>query len=417
MPTKAQFTEMSVEFKIALRYLFSKKKQSAINIISSICAGGICVATIALVCILSVYNGFQSLVADLYSAFDPDIRISCVNSKTFSYSDSVSALVNGVDGVALSSPILEDGAILLNDSKQVSIRLCGVEQSYLKLISVDSVTYRGVFNIGTPDVPYLVVGAATAAQLETSVHFVSPVTVFTPIHDAKINLANPDGAFNQIELFVAGVYSVHQQDTDSRFAFLPISTARALFGQDSLCCTHIDIKTSKDIEKTKELLVSKLSELTTDLQFKVETKTELHAEFYKMLKVEKWITFLILFMVLMVAVVNIIGSLSMLIIEKKEDIKTLRFLGADNTMVRKVFLLEGWLISALGCLIGVVAGVVLCALQSWFGIIKLSEGGDFVVDAYPVVVNPLDVLVVLFTVLLVGGLVAWIPTKFATKQE
>lgn len=404
---------MRFELRVALRYLFSKKKQNAINIVSGVCATGICVASLALVCILSVYNGFQSVVGDLYSSFDPDLRIRPKEGKIYPDSLPQIAEIKKIKGIKTQASVLEDGAVLMNGEKQTSVSLCGVDANYYNIINKD-VVYAGEFNVGKDDVPYMVLGVALAAQLNASVHFVQPITVYAPIHDAKLNISNPEGAFNQMQIFVSGLYSVNQQETDSKFAFIPINVAREMYGYGAHDITHIDLKledgvNTASIQKEIENLLSDVEGYT----FEVLDKETLHADFYRMLQVEKWVTFLILFFVLMIAIVNIIGSLSMLIIEKKNDIQTLKHLGATNGTIRRIFLLEGWLVTAIGCIAGVILGLLLCGLQSWFGIIRLSEGTDFVIEYYPVDVHFWDIIIIIISVLSIGLLTAWYPTKYA----
>lgn len=404
---------MRFELRVALRYLFSKKKQNAINIVSGVCATGICVASLALVCILSVYNGFQSVVGDLYSSFDPDLRIQPKEGKI--YPDTLPQIkeIRNIKGIKAQAPVLTDDVILMNGGKQTSATLCGVDGNYSRIIKED-VVFAGEFNVGKDDTPFMVLGVALAAQLNANTHFVEPVTLYTPIHDAKLSVANPEGAFNQMQIFVSGLYSVNQQETDSKFAFIPINVAREMYGYEPHDISHIDIKTEDgaDIKKIKREIEQTLSD-TEGYTFEVLDKETLHADFYRMLQVEKWVTFLILFFVLMIAIVNIIGSLSMLIIEKKGDIQTLKHLGATNSTIRRIFLLEGWLVTVIGCLAGVVIGLLLCGIQSWFGIIRLTEGADFVVKYYPVDVQIIDIIVIIFSVLAIGLVTAWYPTKYA----
>lgn len=404
---------MRFELRVALRYLFSKKKHNAINIVSGVCAAGICVASLALVCILSVYNGFQSVVGDLYSSFDPDLRIQPKEGKIYPDSLPQMAEVKKIKGIKTHASVLSDGAVLMNGEKQTSVTLCGVDANYYKIVNKD-VVYAGEFNVGTNDVPYMVLGVALAAQLNASIHFVQPITVYAPIHDAKLSISNPEGAFNQMQIFVSGLYSVNQQETDSKFAFIPINTAREMYGYGPHDITHIDIKVEEgtDIASIQKQIKSILYD-ADGYTFDVLDKETLHSDFYRMLQVEKWVTFLILFFVLMIAIVNIIGSLSMLIIEKKNDIQTLKHLGATDNTIRRIFLLEGWLVTAIGCLAGVVLGIFLCCLQSWFGIIQLSEGTDFVIKYYPVDIQILDILIIIISVLSIGLITAWYPTKYA----
>ena len=399
---------MNLPFFIAFRYLFSKKTHNTINIISMICAGGICVATLSLVCTLSVYNGFQQLIATLYNSFDPDLKITLVEGKTFDVNTPEIQQLKTLDFVSAVAEVLEENALIRNKEKQAPVTLKGVSPEYLHLINPDSVMYSGGFVLSKDGEDYVVVGAALASQVDASVHFLYPVSLYAPKYKATINLSNPERAFNERNLFVSGIYAINQQDIDSKYAFVPIDFARELFDCGEIA-TAIELNVTKgtNIRHAKDELRRLLGN-----QFLIQDKKEQHEEFYRMMKIEKWITFLILSFILLIAVFNVIGSLTMLIIEKKNDIQTLRNLGANSRLIRTIFLLEGWLITVFGALLGLAIGLILCLMQQFFGIVKLNTGGmpdAFIVDAYPVHVEWPDVLLILFTVLFIGFVVVWYP--------
>ncbi len=399
---------------IASRYLFSKKKHNVINIISMICVVGICVATVALVCTLSVYNGFQQLISGLYNSFDPDLRITLVEGKTFDASLPEMKRLRNLDCVDVMAESLEENAMIRNKGKQTTITVKGVTSDYVRLIRPDSVVTSGNFMLEDGDHRFAVIGAASSSLIDAGVFFVNPVSLYAPKYDVKVNVANPEAAFNESDIYVSGVYSVNQQEIDNKFAFVSIDFARQLFNYGEVISTiELKLKPGADLESAKEIVASVMGP-----SFKIQDKHEQHEEFYRMLKIEKWITFLILFFILLIAIVNVVGSLTMLIIEKKRDIRTLLSLGASRKTVRNIFLLEGWLVSAFGAVFGVVIGLVLCLMQQHFGLLKLNNGGNsnsFIVDAYPVLVDWSDILVVLGSVLLVGFLVAWYPTRYIGK--
>ena len=400
---------MKLPLFIALRYLFSKKTHNAINIISMICAGGICVATLSLVCTLSVYNGFQRLVSQLYNSFDSDLKITLVEGKTFDVNAPEIKQLKTLDFVSVAAEVLEENALIRNKEKQAAVTIKGISPEYLQLIVPDSILHSGYFVVSKEEDDYMVIGAALASQLDVGI-FVNPVSIYAPKYKAKINLSNPEKAFNDRQLFISGVYSVNQLDIDSKFAFVSIDFARELFEYgEKATAIELNLKKGVNINRAK----GELHHLLGD-KYLIQDRKEQHEEFYRMMKIEKWITFLILSFILLIAIFNVIGSLTMLIIEKKNDIQTLRSLGANSRLIRTIFLLEGWLITVFGALLGLVIGLILCLLQQIFGIIKLNNGETpdaFIVDAYPVYVEWSDISLILFTVLFIGFVVVWFPTK------
>lgn len=407
---------MRLQLFIALRYLFSRKDHNAINIISAICAGGICVATLALVCVLSGYNGFQQLIQGLFNSFDPDLKITLVEGKTFSSHDERVEQVKALDFVKVACDVLEENALIRSKDRQTMVAVKGVTENYATLTNVRDVMQAGAFILREEDDYYVVVGGALANQIGAGLGFMRPISLYAPKHDVKVNLANPEKAFSEEQLFLMGVYGTNQLEIDSKYAFVDIAFARRLFSFDEGEVTAVELALSDDVdrEEAQRIITEKLGD-----DFWVQNKEEQHEGFYRMMKVEKWISFLILIFILLIAVFNVVGSLTMLILEKKADIVTLRNLGATQGFVRQVFLLEGWLISVFGTLIGVSLGLILCGLQQWLGIIKLNSGdeGGFVVDAYPICVRWTDVLLILLSSLLIGLLISWFPTKYMAGKD
>jgi len=405
---------MKLPFFIALRYLFSKKTHNTINIISMICAGGICVATLSLVCTLSVYNGFQQLISKLYSSFDPDLKITLVEGKTFDVNAPEIRQLKTLDFISIAAETLEENALLRNSEKQVAVTVKGVSEEYLRLITTDSVLHGGYFVLSVEDENYAVIGAALASQLDVGV-LVTPVSIYAPKYKAKVNLSNPEKAFNERQLFVSGIYSINQQDIDSKFLFVSIDFARELFDYgEKATSIELNLKKGAGTNRAK----AELQRILGD-NYLIQDRQEQHEEVYRMLKIEKWITFLILSFILLIAVFNVIGSLTMLIIEKKNDIQTLRSLGASYRLIHTVFLLEGWLITVFGALLGLVFGLILCLIQQFFGIIRLNNGETpdaFIVDAYPVHVSGMDIFLILVTVLLIGFVVVLYPARQIKKN-
>ncbi len=405
---------MRLQLFIALRYLFSKKSHNIINIISMICAGGVCVATIALICTLSVYNGFQNIISGVISSFDPDLKITLAEGKIFDLSEPQQKLQT-IEPIELICPVLEETALIRGKEKQTFVTVKGVPHNYNEAVNADSVIEAGKFKLEDENGIYTVLGAALFNQIDASVGYDNPVSFYAPKYATKVNIANPNQSFNTQYAYISGIYATHQFEIDSKYAFLPLQYAQEIFNYNGLVSAlEIKIK-GDDIESAKTAIQKALGE-----KYVVQDKMEQHQDFYKMMKIEKWITFLILFFILMIAVVNIIGSLTMLILEKKNDIQTLKHLGATSSFIQQVFLLEGWLISALGTIAGLAIGLILCLIQEYFGIIKLGNGSDdgtFFIQAYPVYVQWTDILIILTTTLIAGLFIAWIPTRYIKKKE
>lgn len=405
---------MRLQLFIALRYLFSKKSHNIINIISMICAGGVCVATIALICTLSVYNGFQNIISGVISSFDPDLKVTLAEGKIFDLSEPQQKLQT-IEPIELICPVLEETSLIRGKEKQTFVTVKGVPHNYNEAVNADSVIEAGKFKLEDENGIYTVLGAALFNQIDASVGYDNPVSFYAPKYATKVNIANPNQSFNTQYAYISGIYATHQFEIDSKYAFLPLQYAQEIFNYNGLVSAlEIKIK-DDDIESAKTAIQNALGE-----KYVVQDKMEQHQDFYKMMKIEKWITFLILFFILMIAVVNIIGSLTMLILEKKNDIQTLKHLGATSSFIQQVFLLEGWLISALGTIAGLAIGLILCLIQEYFGIIKLGNGSDdgtFFIQAYPVYVQWTDILIILSTTLIAGLFIAWIPTRYIKKKE
>lgn len=405
---------MRLQLFIALRYLFSKKSHNIINIISMICAGGVCVATIALICTLSVYNGFQNIISGVISSFDPDLKVTLAEGKIFDLSEPQQKLQT-IEPIELICPVLEETALIRGKEKQTFVTVKGVPHNYNEAVNADSVIEAGKFKLEDENGIYTVLGAALFNQIDASVGYDNPVSFYAPKYATKVNIANPNQSFNTQYAYISGIYATHQFEIDSKYAFLPLQYAQEIFNYNGLVSAlEIKIK-DDDIESAKTAIQNALGE-----KYVVQDKMEQHQDFYKMMKIEKWITFLILFFILMIAVVNIIGSLTMLILEKKNDIQTLKHLGATSSFIQQVFLLEGWLISTLGTIAGLAIGLILCLIQEYFGIIKLGNGSDdgtFFIQAYPVYVQWTDILIILSTTLIAGLFIAWIPTRYIKKKE
>jgi len=407
------FRGLSFSFRIARRYLFSKKSHNAINIISGISAAGVGVGAMALVCVLSVFNGFELLISDMFSSFDPDLKIVLTHGKTFDDNTAEFNRVRKLKTVAYFTEVVEENALLRFKNKQMPATIKGVSDDFRKMTRIDSIMYDGTFILNDGAFERAVPGVGVAAILGLGAHFIDPLYIYAPKRTSKINLLRPENSFNQLGTFVSGIFSVKQLQYDDHYVLVSIKLARELFEYDASKVTSIELKLAKgaDPDQAKAQIKKILGP-----DFQIKNRYEQQESFFKIMKIEKWFTYLILCFILLIASFNIIGSLSMLIIDKKDDIETLRSLGANNQLIKRIFLFEGWLISLVGAVSGIVLGGLLCLLQQHFGILKLGTG--YVVDAYPVVTNGADLLLVFVTVLIMGFLAAYYPVRYIrTKQN
>lgn len=408
---------MNFPFYIARRYLFSKKSHNAINVISGVSVCGIALATLALVCTLSVFNGFQDLVTTLFTAFDPELKIVAVNGKVFDAQDERIQSLKQMPEVEVFSVSLEDNAMVQYKDRQAMVVIKGVEDHFHLVTPIDSILYgRGERVLHDEVVSYAIPGIELVSMLGTGIRFLDPLEVYAPKRGSKINVANPASSFNSDYLHSSGlVFAVNQQKYDASYILTSLAFARNLFQYDTEV-SSVELKLTPDahINKVQEEIARLLGE-----DFQVLNRYEQQQDTFRIMEVEKLISYLFLSFILLIACFNVIGSLSMLIIDKRADVVTLRNLGANDGVITKIFLFEGCLISFLGALIGVVLGLTLCFIQQEFGIISLGSGasaGAFVVDAYPVSVHLGDVMLVLLTVLVVGFLSVLYPVRYLSRR-
>lgn len=404
---------MNFPFYIARRYLFSKKSHNAINIISMVSVCGVVVATIALVCALSVYNGFNDLVSTLFSSFDPELKITPRTGKVFDPTTQQMEQVKKMPEVASFCDVLQDNALVRYKERQGVATIKGVDDNFGQLSRIDSVLVDGEFKLSDEVANYATLGIGLASSLGINAGFVSPIEIYAPKRDEKVNLSNPASSFNQEYAFIGAVFCINQQMYDEEYMLVPISLARSLFRYDK----EVSAIELRLVDGANVSAVSRdIKEILGD-DYLVKDRFEQQAASFKMMQVEKWMTFLILSFILAIALFNVVGSLSMLMIEKQGDVRTLRNMGADDRLIRHIFLIEGWMISAFGALIGVVIGVVLCLLQQELGLIKLGQNaGAFIINAYPVRVAAGDIATVFITVLTIGFLAAWYPVHYLGRK-
>ena len=408
---------MNLSLYIAKRYLFSKKSHNAINVISGVSVCGVALATLALVCTLSVFNGFQDLVSTFFTAFDPELKITAASGKVFDGHDIRIDKLRDLPEIEVFSESLEDNAMVQYNGKQAMVVIKGVEDNFSHLTAIDSILYgRGEMVLYDEIVDYAISGVELTSILGTGIRFLDPLEVYAPKRGTQINVANPASSFNVSYLHSSGlVFAVNQQKYDASYILTSLKFARNLFQYDTEV-SSIELKLKKGVNV--EAFADKISGVLGD-EFIVQNRYEQQADTFRIMQVEKLISYLFLTFILLVACFNVIGSLSMLIIEKKNDVITLRALGANDRLISRIFLFEGCLISFLGALVGVVLGLTLCLVQQEFGILTLGSGasaGAFVVDAYPVSVHWQDVLLILVTVLIIGFLSVLYPVKFFSRR-
>ena len=408
---------MNLPYYIAKRYLISKKSHNAINVISGVSVCGIALATLALVCTLSVFNGFQELVTTFFTAFDPELKITSVSGKVFDAQDERIQSLRQLPEIEVFSESLEDNAMVQYKGRQAMVVIKGVEDNFNQLTAIDSILYgRGDMVLHDEVVDYAIPGVDVTSSLGTGIRFLDPLEVYAPKRGSKINVANPSTSFQTAYLHSSGlIFAVNQQKYDASYILTSLSFARDLFQYDTeVSSIELKLKEGSNIYKVQKKISQSLGE-----DFQVLNRYEQQADTYRIMEVEKLISYAFLSFILLIACFNVIGSLSMLIIDKRADVVTLRNLGANDRLISKIFLLEGCMISFMGAIIGVVLGLMLCFAQQEFGILSLGSGassGAFVVDAYPVSVHFSDVVLVLITVLVIGYLSVLLPVRYLSRR-
>lgn len=405
---------MNFPFYIARRYLFSKKSHNAINVISTISVCGVALATLALVCTLSVFNGFQDLVETFFTAFDPQLKITAVRGKVFDGQDKRVLQLKKLPEVAVYSESLEDNVMVQYQGRQAMAVIKGVEDNFDQLTPIDSILFgRGDLLLHDEVVDYAIPGIQLLSTLGSGIRFLDPLEIYAPRRGAKVNMANPSTGFVTGNLFSSGlVFAVNQEKYDASYILTSMDFARKLFQYTTeVSAVNLKLKDGVDTDAAKKHIQQLLGD-----DFRVQDRYEQQADTFRIMEIEKLISYLFLTFILMIACFNVIGSLSMLIIDKRDDVVTLRNLGASDKQIVRIFLFEGRMISLFGALAGVILGLLLCWLQQEYGLISLGDSGSFVVDAYPVSVHASDVIIVFVTVLLVGFLSVWYPVRFLSKR-
>lgn len=406
---------MNFSLFVAKRYLFSKKSTHVINIISAISAVGVAVATMAMVVTLSVFNGFHDLVATLFTAFDPQIEISPAKGKTMDANSPLLTDIKRMKEVSVATESVEDQALAIYEGRQAMVRIRGVQDNFDSLTHIREILMGdGEYMLKVADMDCGILGIRLAQTLGTGITFDSPLYVYAPKRQGQLNMANPTEGFVEGALYSPGViFCVKQAKYDKNLILTNIAFARNLFDlEGKLTALSLRLKPGSDLDKVKAQIKEKVgSEMVVKDRFEQQEDT------FRIMKIEKLIAYIFLTFILAVACFNIIGSLSMLIIDKRDDVKTLRNLGADDKLITRIFLMEGRMISTIGAVVGIALGLALCWAQQTFSIVGLGKSsGSFVVDAYPVSVHPWDIVLVFFTVIIVGYTAVWYPVRYFAKR-
>ncbi len=405
---------MNLSLYIARRYLFSKKKHNAVNIISAISVCGVALATMALVCTLSVFNGFQEMVSSFFTNFDPQLKITINQGKVFDPNESRIKHMESLPEVEVWMPTLEENAMVRYKDRQLMVTIKGVGANFEQLTGIDSLLYgTGRFILQDEVADYGVAGAQILSQLGTGLEFVDPLEVYAPKRNVHVNIANPAAAFNREHLHSPGLtFLVGQDKYDAHYVLTSMNFARRLFNYtNEVSAIEVKLKAGSNINKVKK----EMQEIAGD-RFSVKDQYEQQADVFKIMEIEKFISYLFLTFILIIASFNVIGSLSMLIIDKKENVETLRNLGADDKLITRIFLMEGYLITLFGTIVGILLGLLLCFLQHRFGLITLGTGENFLVESYPVSVHVTDILLIFITVLAVGFIAVRYPVTYLSKR-
>lgn len=399
---------MKTELKIAWRYLFAKKQYNAIHIITAISSAAVGVVTAAMICVLSVMNGFGTLVEQMFSQFDPDIRITAKNGKSFRISQETKDHLTALTCIDLLSESVSETALVYFEDKQTPVQLMGVDSLFEKQTAIENIIIDGHYEVHDGAFDRAVLGQGLAWKMGIGAKFISGLQVYAPKRHGKVNMLRPDMNFNMESCFIAGIFAVNQQKYDEKLMLVDIDLTRRLFdyANDEMTALQVTLPEGYNVKRAKREIADILGD-----GYVLQDRYEQQEDFFRILRVEKLLTTLLLIFILLIATFNGIGSLSMLIIDKQQDIRTLSYLGASDKMIRWVFMLEGWLVNAIGALGGLVVGLSVCLLQEHVGLLKLGSGTEYIIAAYPVAVQAQDIALVTIIVLALGAIAAWIPTR------
>ena len=406
---------MNFPFYIARRYLFSKKSTHAINVISGISIVGVAVATMALVVTLSVFNGFHDLVASFFTQMDPQLKVTPIKGKTAPANDPLLKKIRQLPEVEVATECLEDQALAVYGDRQQMVRVKGVEDNFDQLTHIREILEGdGTFELHAADLFYGIPGIGVAYQLGLGYTYSQPLSIYAPRREGQLDMTDPTEGFVTDDLYSPGVvFCMKQGKYDKNYILTSIQFTRQLFAQDGMLSSlELRLKPGSNFEQVKAHI-----EDIAGSRYQIRDRYEQQADTFRIMKVEKLIAYIFLTFILMIACFNIIGSLSMLIIDKRDDVVTLRNLGASDRQISRIFLFEGRLISCIGAVIGLLFGLLLCWLQQEYGFVRLGNSeGSFVVNAYPVSVHPWDLVLIFITVLAVGFLSVWYPVRYFSRR-
>ncbi len=395
---------MHLPFFIAKRYLFAKKSHNVINIISLISSVGIGIGSMALIIILSVYNGFDTLVKSFYREYQPDFIITPSSGKIFRADSLFVEKIESINGIAAVTEVVEETVFIQYGNSQSVAVIKGVEPNYSQFNGVEKSIVEGEFKLFDGDIPHAVVGRGLAADMRLRVRFVEPIEIYFPDRKANISVINPAAALNNETVYPSGIISLNNE-FDGNTLFIPVSVARDLLSYEHNQVTSVEVYLLKDFAGGAKRIEKELEEAIGG--YTVKNRYEQNETLYKMMRAEKFAVYLILFFIILIVSVNIFGSLSMLIIDKNKDMQTYESMGAPRRLINRIFVLQGWLISLIGAVAGIAIGLILCFIQQKFGVISMP--GNYIISSYPVHVNIADVFITLFGVALIGYLIAVLP--------
>lgn len=406
---------MNFPFFIAKRYILSKKSTNAINVISAISVIGVAVASMALVVVLSVFNGFHDMVANLFTAFDPQISVVPVMGKTVDANDPILRKIKTLSAVDVATESVEDMALALYNGKQAMVTIKGVDDNFTELTHVtDILIGDGAYCLHAGNLEYGVLGARLAQTLGTNAHWYDYLKIYAPQREGQLDMSDPESGFKVDSLVSPGVvFNVKQAKYDKGYILTSINFARNLFGlEGKISSLELRLQSGSNLDAVKK----EIQEIAGD-KYKVLDRFEQQADTFRIMQIEKVIAYVFLTFILIVACFNIIGSISMLIIDKKNDVQTLRNLGANDKQISSIFMFEGRMITTIGAVVGILLGLLLCLLQQEFGFVQMgSDSSSYIVNAYPVSVHYTDVLMVFVTVILVGWAAVWYPVRYMSRR-
>lgn len=395
---------MQFEWFVAFKFLFSRKRHQAIHIISLISIAGIALGTMALVTVLSVFNGFDSVIKSMFNRFNPDLKIVPYTGKFFTLDSVILKSIESIEGVEEVAFVVEESVLLQYENRQHIGTIKGVSDNFLRIHPLEE-NIQGQAILKRNNISYALVGMGIAYSLGVNADLYHPLWIYLPRKEADI-YSTPEEAFQRLAIYPAGLFSI-ERDIDSKCVIVPYDFACRLLQQKNIA-SNLEVKVKKgwDIAKVQQEISKKLGPT-----FEVRNRYQQQQLLYKIMKSEKWAVFFILVFILIVASLNMLSTLTMIILEKKQNIQIFHYLGADWMRIRRIFLYNGWMSVLLGSIIGLTAGLLICLIQQHYGLVKLEGMSTFVIDSYPVKVLPADILLILITVMVIGWITAFIPIR------